>query len=170
MVGDLFHIGHIRLIQHVQQRGYSVVVGVHSDEDVAQYKRTPIMTLNERATVVRECKYVSDVIMNAPLKITEEFLTAHRIDMVFHGHAPEEDHFYGDMYDVPMKLSKFTRTERTPSISTSALIERVLAREQGSSWMRVSSLHDIPLFDSSKIKRLHHNYNNYPGRSRTSPK
>lgn len=37
IVGDLFHYG------HVHDLGYKVVVGVHSDEIVETYKRTPII-------------------------------------------------------------------------------------------------------------------------------
>ena len=48
MVGDLFHVGHINLVRAVRDLGYTVVVGVHSDEEVQSYKRTPVMTLDER--------------------------------------------------------------------------------------------------------------------------
>ena len=48
MVGDLFHVGHINLVRSVRERGYDVVVGVHSDVEVEGYKRTPVMTLDER--------------------------------------------------------------------------------------------------------------------------
>ena len=140
MVGDLFHLGHIRQIQQVQAMGYDVVIGVHSDEDVSSYKRTPIMTMAERIAVVSEVKDVVEVLSNAPLHITEEYLVKHKLDMVFHGHEPEEDHLYDNMYGAAKKLGKFTRTARTPNISTTELIERVACRERGGKWSRISTL------------------------------
>ena len=143
MVGDLFHIGHLRQIQQAQQLGYEVVVGVHSDEDVASYKRLPIMTMSERVTIVSEMPNVLKVIPSAPLRITQEFIEEHKIDMVFHGHEAEEDYLYDHMYGIPKSIGKFTRTARTPEISTTALIERVVSRESSAAWSRVSTLRDL---------------------------
>ena len=52
MVGDLFHVGHINLVRAVRELGYDVLVGVHSDEEVEDYKRTPVMTMDERVAAV----------------------------------------------------------------------------------------------------------------------
>jgi cytidyltransferase-like protein len=125
MVGDLFHYGHIRLIKNVYDMGYNVIVGVHSDKTVESYKRTPILNLNERAEIIESCKYVTMVIKDAPLYITEEYLNENNIDMVFHSHKIEENERYKKMYEVPEQLNKFTRTEYTPEISTSDIINRV---------------------------------------------
>ena len=51
-------------------------------------------------------------------------MLAHGIDMVFHGHE-EHETIYEEMYSVPIKLGKFTRTQRKAGISTSALLDRV---------------------------------------------
>ena len=142
MVGDLFHVGHINLVRAVRDLGYTVVVGVHSDEEVEGYKRTPVMTLDERVAAVRACKYVTDVIAGAPTVIDEKFINEHNIDMVFHGHTEAEDHLYAEMFEVPMKLGKFTRTERTDGISTTMLIERIERVKGSAAKFRVSSLYD----------------------------
>ena len=102
MVGDLFHVGHINLVRAVRELGYDVLVGVHSDEEVEDYKRTPVMTMDERVAAVGACKYVAEVIPAAPTIIDEDFMNKHNIDMVFHGHTQEEDHLYHDMFQVPM--------------------------------------------------------------------
>ena len=142
MVGDLFHIGHIKLIKTIHDLGYTVVVGVHDDKDVEQYKRTPVMTLDERVGAVQACRYVSDVITAAPVAIDEAFLATHNIDMVFHGHTPAEDDLYHAMFRVPIQLGKFTRTERTEGISTTMLIDRIERVESNAIKIRVSSLYD----------------------------
>ena len=124
MVGDMFHYGHVRQIKAVHDKGFKVVVGVHSDAAVETYKRQPIMTMKERIEVVASCRYVHAVIPNAPLVITEDYLKKHEIDMVFHGHSEEEDHIYNEMYSVPTKLNKFQRTTYTAGISTTDIIDR----------------------------------------------
>ena len=63
MVGDLFHMGHVRLLQRAKAKGTYLIVGIHSDEDVEAYKRKPILTLEERADVVRACKYADEVVV-----------------------------------------------------------------------------------------------------------
>ena len=143
MVGDLFHVGHINLLRAVSDLGYEVIVGVHSDEGVESYKRTPVMTLAERVAAIEACKYAAEVIPEAPTIIDEDFMTKHKIDMVFHGHTEAEDHLYRDMFAVPMSMGKFTRTERTPGISTTMLIGRIEGVESNAIKLRVSSLYDI---------------------------
>jgi cytidyltransferase-like protein len=128
MVGDLFHCGHIRLLKHVHDLGYHVVAGIHSDEAVESYKRAPILTMPERIEIISACKYVDDVIPNAPLIITEHFINNHRIDMCYHGHSLEEHEQLKKLeYKDPVKLHKFTRTEYTVGISTTDIIARILS-------------------------------------------
>jgi len=126
MVGDLFHYGHVRQIKRVYDMGYNVIVGVHANETVEVYKRTPILNMDERIEVIKSCKYVSSIIPNAPLIITQEYLDKHNIDMVFHAHLLEDDLKYNKMYEIPLKLGKFTRTEYTTEISTTDIINRII--------------------------------------------
>jgi len=119
-----------------------VVVGVHSDETVAAYKRTPVMTLTERVVAVEACRYADEVISGAPTTIDEPFMQLHQIDMVFHGHSDDEEHLYRKMFATPLRLGKFTRTERTPDISTTMLIGRIERIEISAHTLRVSSLFD----------------------------
>ena len=91
MVGDLFHYGHLRLIQKIHNMGYNVIVGVHDDKTVESYKRKPILNMKERIEIIQSCKYIDFVIPNAPLIITKKYLEENNIDMVFHAHSLEEN-------------------------------------------------------------------------------
>lgn len=130
MVGDLFHFGHVNLIKNIYDLGYTIIIGVHSDETVESYKRKPILTMDERVKVIESCKYVSSIIKDAPLIITEEYLNKHNIDMVFHAHPLEEDLKYKKMYEIPNKLNKFKRIEYCNKISTTEIINRIIARQK----------------------------------------
>jgi len=77
LVGDLFHAGHVELLRQARALGDRLVVGVLSDDVVAQYKRRPITTLEERVAVVRACRYVDEVVPDAPDVVTMEFVRDH---------------------------------------------------------------------------------------------
>jgi cytidyltransferase-like protein len=124
MVADLFHYGHVAFLSRAKKAGDYLIVGVHSDEDVIKYKRKPILTMLERSKVVSACKYVDEVITNAPLKVTEDFLKKYNIDIVIHGDDINEQtkqDFYGDVE----KLGKLKLISYTTGISTTDILRRV---------------------------------------------
>lgn len=133
MVGDLFHAGHVALLQAAREYGDHLVVGVLSDESAAAYKRRPIMTMAERVTLVEACRYVDEVVPGAPLVVDDDFLAAHRIDVVVHGDdlSPEAA---ATVYPAPLAAGSLRYVARTSDISTTQLIHRVLGqRAAGSS-------------------------------------
>lgn len=101
------------------------MVGVLSDDTAASYKRRPIMTLAERVAVIESCRYVDEVIADASLRVTEEFLAEHGIATVVHGDdlSPEGAEF---VYGPAAAAGKLAYIPRTGGISTTQLIERVL--------------------------------------------
>lgn len=127
MVADLFHYGHVRFLKRIKEKypNDKLIIGIHHDDEVEIYKRIPIMSLSERVEVVKACKYVDDVIPNAPVNITEEYLEKHNIDLVIHAHFESENSRYEKMYEIPSKLNKFKRLEPTIGISTTQILERI---------------------------------------------
>ena len=125
MVGDLFHAGHVSLLREARRLGDWLVVGVLSDDTAASYKRRPIMTLAERIAVIEACRYVDEVIADAPLRVSEEFLAEHVITTVVHGDdlSPEATEF---VYGPAATAGRLTHIPRTRGISTTQLIQRVL--------------------------------------------
>lgn len=125
MVADLFHIGHVKFLESAKAQGDYLIVGIHSDRDVASEKRTPIMNMHERAHVVESCRYVDKIVLDAPYGISEEFLEFHHIDLVVHAHPVEEEELYYPRYKVPISLAKFRRLEYNFGISTSEILARI---------------------------------------------
>ncbi len=132
MVGDLFHAGHVELLRAARAHGDWLIVGVLSDETAEAYKRRPIMNLAERVAVVEACRYVDDVIADAPFQVDEEFLGEHDIDIVVHGDdlTPQGA---AAVYGAAAAAGKLKYVPRTSGISTTDLIQRVLdAKATGS--------------------------------------
>lgn len=125
MVGDLFHAGHVSLLREARRHGDWLVVGVLSDETTASYKRRPIMTLAERVAVIEACRYVDEVIPDAPFRLTQDFLDEHAITSVVHGDdlTPEGAE---DIYGPAVAAGRLVHVARTGGISTTQLIQRVL--------------------------------------------
>jgi len=126
MVADLFHYGHVNFLRTAREHGDYLLVGVHSDEVVRSYKRTPIFSMEERIASVVGCKYVDDVVPNAPLTITREWIEQHEINLVVHGDDfPEE--LFKRFYEIPIEMGIFRTVTYTRGISTSEIITRCKA-------------------------------------------
>src|SRR5579862_374406 len=124
MVADLFHYGHVNFLKQAHALGTHVIVGLISDDIAAAYKRKPILSQEERAKVMAGCKYVNEIILDAPLTPTKEFLELHNIDFVIHGDDFTEEKLYTYFAD-PMALNIMRITSYTKGISTSDIIERI---------------------------------------------
>ena len=124
MVADLFHYGHANFLKQARLYCNHLIVGIHSDEVVEGYKRSPIMSMKERVDTVSSCRYVDEVVPNAPLVIDQERLNTHRIDLVVHG-----DDFSEEMeqlcYKIPIDMGIFRLVSYTSEISTTDIIQRI---------------------------------------------
>jgi len=94
-------------------------------------KGRTVMTDVERYESLRHCKWVDEVVEDAPWVISDEFLDKHAIDFVCHDALPYTDASGqsddGDVYSHIKSLGKFLETKRTEGISTSDLIIRIIS-------------------------------------------
>ena len=128
MVADLFHYGHVGMLRQAREYGDYLLVGVHADETVMSFKRRPIFSMEERVASVEGCRYVDEVVSNAPLRVDRAWIERHNIDLVLHG-----DDFSSEMeelcYRVPIAMGIFRSVGYTPGISTTDLIARIRGAE-----------------------------------------
>jgi len=84
---DVFHVGHLRILQKAKKLGDYLVVGVHDDETVARVKGRgfPVMSVLERALNVLAMRVVDEVILGAPWVVTDKFIRGFGIDTIVCG-------------------------------------------------------------------------------------
>lgn len=62
-VFDMFHIGHLNILQQAKKHCKHLIVGVSTDELVLSYKnKRPIIPFDERKAIVEACRYVDEVV------------------------------------------------------------------------------------------------------------
>ena len=83
MSADLIHPGHINILEKASELG-EVTVGVLTDRAIASYKRLPYMTYEQRASIVKNLRQVSDVIPQDTLDYSQN-LEKLKPDFVVHG-------------------------------------------------------------------------------------
>ena len=127
MVADLFHYGHMKFLKRCKNIHENVflIVGLHSDEVCVDYKRKPIMSLDERAIAIETFGVADQVIRGAPINPSKEFLVSKKVDLVIHAHPEEEEEKYRKLFQSAIELGIYKRIDYTPGISTTELINRI---------------------------------------------
>ena len=84
-VYDMFHIGHLNLINHSKECCDYLIVGVNSDALVESYKhKIPVINEEERRTIIENLKAVDQCVIVNTLDKTEIWRELH-FDAIFIG-------------------------------------------------------------------------------------
>ncbi|XP_024984597.1 choline-phosphate cytidylyltransferase 1-like [Cynara cardunculus var. scolymus] len=127
---DLFHFGHARSLEQAKKSfpNTYLLVGCCNDEVTHSLKGKTVMTDTERYESLRHCKWVDEVIPDAPWVLNQEFMDKHQIDFVAHDSLPYADASGAgkDVYEFVKAIGRFKETRRTEGISTSDIIMRIV--------------------------------------------
>ncbi|KAL9645078.1 hypothetical protein ABK040_004569 [Willaertia magna] len=126
---DMFHTGHIEYLKEAKKFGDYLVVGLHEDKIVSQYKgaHLPIMNVHERLLSVLSCRYVDDVIIGAPFIVTQDMIDVMKISVVVCGTVQDPEPHQVDPYELPKKLGIFQQIQSPrPELTTTTIINRII--------------------------------------------
>ncbi len=117
---DVFHIGHLRILERAREKGDHLLVGVSTDEmNFAKKGRYPVYKEAERMEIIRSLRCVDFVFFEGSMELKKHYIQTYQADILVMG----DDWFskFDDLKDV----CHVEYLPRTPSISTTAIIEKI---------------------------------------------
>ena len=117
---DVFHVGHLNILERARAFGDRLVVGVSSDEFSQRKKgRHPVFTVEERARMLKALRCVDNVFIEHSLEEKRAYLVDHQADILVMG-----DDWNGRFNEFN-DICEVVYLPRTPSISTTEVIEKI---------------------------------------------
>jgi glycerol-3-phosphate cytidylyltransferase len=117
---DVLHVGHVRILERAKEHGDHLIVGVSSDElNMAKKGRESVFPQAERIEIVSALAVVDDVFVEESLELKRDYITEWRADVLVMG-----DDWRG-RFDEFGDICEVVYLSRTPSISTTAIIEKI---------------------------------------------
>ncbi|KAG0202530.1 Ethanolamine-phosphate cytidylyltransferase [Mortierella sp. NVP41] len=123
---DVMHHGHFNALRQAKAMGDIVVAGVHSDADLLLHKGPSVMNENERMAAVAACKWVDEVVPNAPYSTSLEWMDRYNCDHCVHGDDPSTLADGTDSYKYVKQQDRYLECKRTKGVSTTDLVSRML--------------------------------------------
>lgn len=117
---DVFHVGHLRVIERAAALGDRLVVGVSADAlNLRKKGREPVFSEGERMEIVAALRQVDEVFLEESLEEKRDYILRYGADVLVMG-----DDWRG-RFDEMGEVCEVVYLPRTPAISTTALIEKI---------------------------------------------
>ena len=112
---DLFHIGHVRLLERIKKRGDKLIVAVSTDEFNKLKGKKTIIPFDQRVEIIRAIKFVDDVIPEKSWNQKKDDIIKYNVDEFVMGSDWE------GKFDDLKEFCDVSYLPRTNDISSSAL-------------------------------------------------
>ena len=117
---DVFHVGHLRILQRAAALGDRLIVGISTDQlNLDKKGRSPVFNQEQRLEIVGALKCVDDVFFEESLEQKGEYLKNYNAAILVMG-----DDWKG-RFDGFSSLCDIVYLPRTPAISTTEVIEKI---------------------------------------------
>ncbi|GHD90184.1 glycerol-3-phosphate cytidylyltransferase [Pseudocitrobacter faecalis] len=117
---DVFHVGHINILERARALGDYLIVGISSDAlNFSKKNRYPIYSEKDRVKIISSLKFVDEVFIEESLDLKLEYVKKYNANVLVMG-----DDWLGK-FDWVKPACDVIYLPRTPSISTSEIIEVV---------------------------------------------
>lgn len=123
---DFFHHGHAGVMLQARRLGEALIVGLHSDEAIAKNKGPTVMNLAERVVAVEACRWSTLCVPHAPYVTSLPWISHYGCRYVVHGDDITSDANGEDCYRFVKRADRMKIVPRTPGISTTDLVGRML--------------------------------------------
>lgn len=117
---DVFHVGHLRLLERARALGDHLIVGVSTDAlNTSKKGRPPVFGESERIAIVSALRCVDEAFYEESLALKREYILRHQAAVLAMG-----DDWSGK-FDEFSDICEVVYFDRTPAISTTAVIEKI---------------------------------------------
>lgn len=117
---DIFHAGHLRILERARKLGDYLLVGVSTDAlNYSKKGRNPFYNQTERMEIISAIRYVDEVFLEESLELKRHYIKTYKADVLVMG-----DDWAGK-FDEFRDICRVEYLRRTPSISTTAVIEKI---------------------------------------------
>ncbi|MCC5450496.1 glycerol-3-phosphate cytidylyltransferase [Rheinheimera sp. UJ51] len=122
---DLFHVGHVNLLQRAKALGDRLIVGVSTDEfNLNEKGKTTIVPFEHRVTVLQSCRHVDLVVPEQSWRQKVDDIQKYQVDIFVMG-----DDWSGKFDDLKT-FSEVVYLPRTKNISSTALKQAMAVLSQ----------------------------------------
>ncbi|GAB9465173.1 hypothetical protein Gpo141_00002589 [Globisporangium polare] len=128
---DMFHAGHVEILKLAKAQGSYLIVGVHNDAVVNAHRglNYPIMNLHERVLSVLGCRFVDDVLIDAPWEVTGDMISSLNLSVVVHGSHRDETHLQNfsleDHYRAARNAGIFKFIQSPSKLDVNDIVTRI---------------------------------------------
>jgi len=124
---DMFHCGHVAILEAAKKRGDYLIVGIHGDAVVNRIRGSnlPLMNLHERVLSVLGCRHVDDVLIDAPYDVTPEMVASLKLDEVVRGSQSDDDRHESYRHAYPKHKNMFVVLNSPNDFSMNHILERI---------------------------------------------
>jgi len=117
---DVFHVGHLRLLERARSYGDYLIVGVSTDKmNIEKKGRSPVYCEAERIEIMGALSYVDEVFFEESLALKGDYIKEYKADVLVMG----DD--WQDKFDEFRSICEVVYLSRTPAISTTEVIEKI---------------------------------------------
>jgi len=121
---DVFHIGHVSILERAKSYGDYLIVGVSSDDlNFSKKGRKPIYSEKDRKKIIKSLSCVDEVFSETSLELKRQYINDFNAEILIMG-----DDWEGK-FDNHKDQCEVIYLPRTPSISTREIIEVVKSTE-----------------------------------------
>jgi len=141
---DLFHVGHVRLLQRLRRLGDRLVIGLSSEEFNAIKGKKTIISYSDRKEILESCRYVDKVFPENNWEQKRQDILREKADIFAMG-----DDWAGKFDDL-RDICEVVYIPRTPDISTTDL-KNYLASLKQENVKAIKNMIDILHAESTRL-------------------
>jgi len=127
---DIMHSGHYNAIRQAKSICDALVVGVHSDQEIAQNKAMPVLKQAERYCLLEHIKWIDEIVYDVPYSPQIATLESAGAHFCIHGDDMPVNAQGVCAYDEMRLAGRLRIVKRTEGVSTTDLIGRLLTMSQ----------------------------------------